>query len=213
MKFCNQCGSALPPTADFCPVCGVYVSYAKPSSENFSAAHTPRASSTDFPTSSGSFSNAEEEIPPFAQWNSSEKPSWQQDNGPRYRPAACCCKESLTTGQYLLTFLLFSIPVIGLIMTLVCAFSSEKGPRRNLARGFFFYRLIIDLLLVIASLIIGFLVCFVYPVNLYDSYYDYYDYYSYYPPESGEYSYGDEWLYPEDLYGYYAETDPETANI
>lgn len=90
-------------------------------------------------------------------------------SGPRYRkiPVSHQSGEKLSAVQYMLTFLLFSVPVVGLVAMLLYAFSEQGNPRRELARGFLLFRLILAAI-VFALVFVGiFLLWKLFPVEYY----------------------------------------------
>lgn len=209
MKYCTQCGASLLSPVDHCPYCGAPTPYAASASEpqnespTAASAQKANASAPQQPAEPAQQSaTAADEAPFTLPPSSSEPPS-----GPHYKKAVRSPQSaaSLTAVQYMLTFLLFSIPVVGLIAMLVYAFSEPGNPRRTLARGYLLFQLILFGLSAILILIGIFLLFKAYPIQYYQ------DYYTHMPnPYSGDYyysqpydeygDYGSSW---DDYFGYY----------
>lgn len=64
------------------------------------------------------------------QWGQQQQPQWQQQAIPPYQQ-----NQSLSVGQWILTFLIQAIPCLNIIMLFVWGFGSETEPRKNWARA------------------------------------------------------------------------------
>lgn len=191
MKYCTQCGAPLPEPTPCCPVCGAKTPYA--------AAQPGESPAVVSPASQTSADEA-----PFSLPQQSAAPS-----GPHYRKVNTDYTKNggkLTAVQYMLTFLLFSIPVVGLIAMLIFAFTEPGNPRRELARGYLLFCLI-WVIIIVALVFLGIFVFFKsYPVEYYS------DYYSHIPdPYDGYYSSPyddyDDWSDYFDYYSNYGSDD------
>ena len=190
MKYCTQCGAPLPEPTPCCPVCGAKTPYADAQSAESSA------------------------VPPAAQTSADEAPfSLPQQpaapTGPHYRKVNTDYTKNggkLTAVQYMLTFLLFSIPVVGLIAMLIFAFSEPGNPRRDLARGYLLFRLIWVIVLAALFFFAAFIFFNSYPVEYYS------DNHSYIPPYDGYYSSPyDEYEDWSDFFDYYGDYGSDDA--
>ena len=221
MKYCTQCGASLLSPVDHCPYCGAPTPYAasvaEPQSESPAAASAQEANASAPQQPAEPAQQSEPQAPgpnlqqsasaadeaPFTLPPSSSEPS----SGPHYKKAVRSPQSaaSLTAVQYMLTFLLFTIPVVGLIAMLVYAFSEPGNPRRTLARGYLLFQLILFGLSAILILIVIFLLFKAYPIQYYQ------DYYTHMPnPYSGDYyysqpydDYSDYGSSLDDYFGYY----------
>ena len=162
MMYCNQCGAPLPQPTGHCPACGAPTPYAAAPVQ--SSAAPGAGQDTAQHESESACGRASGDEAPFTMPD--EEPC---HSGPRYRkiPVSHQSGEKLSAVQYMLTFLLFSVPVVGLVAMLLYAFSGQDNPRRELARGFLLFRLILAAI-VFALVFVGiFLLWKLYPVEYY----------------------------------------------
>ena len=110
-KSCDSCGAALVEGAKFCKNCGREVSAAAPAS----APPPQQTYSPPVPPPQQTYYQAPPQQPPYYP---------QQDTSP------------MTVGQFVATFLIQCIPIVGIIMLFVWAFGSDTNiNRRNYARA------------------------------------------------------------------------------
>lgn len=162
MMYCNQCGAPLPQPTGHCPACGAPTPYAAAPVQSSAALGAGQDTAQN--ESESACGRASGDEAPFTMPD--EEPC---HSGPRYRkiPVSHQSGEKLSAVQYMLTFLLFSVPVVGLVAMLLYAFSEQDNPRRELARGFLLFRLILAAI-VLALVFVGiFLLWKLYPVEYY----------------------------------------------
>ena len=162
MMYCNQCGAPLPQPTGHCPACGAPTPYAAAPAQSSAAPGAGQDAAQNEPESACGHASGDEA--PFTMPD--EEPC---HSGPRYRkiPVSHQSGEKLSAVQYMLTFLLFSVPVVGLVAMLLYVFSEQDNPRRELARGFLLFRLILAAI-VLALVFVGiFLLWKLYPVEYY----------------------------------------------
>lgn len=117
-SFCSNCGSNLAPGSVFCSNCGKSNSPAQSQSQTYSQ-----------PPSSYS-------PPPQATYYNTTNYSMSSNKD-----------KPLTVGEYIITFILMGIPLVGFIMMLVWAFGSETNTnKKNLARAVLIMGVIIGVL-------------------------------------------------------------------
>ncbi len=162
MMYCNQCGAPLPQPTGHCPACGAPTPYAAAPAQSSAAPGAGQDAAQNESESACGHTSGDEA--PFTMPGEEPGPS-----GPRYRkiPVSHQSGEKLSAVQYMLTFLLFSVPVVGLVAMLLYAFSEKGNPRRELARGFLLFRLILAAI-VFALVFVGiFLLWKLFPVEYY----------------------------------------------
>ena len=162
MMYCNQCGAPLPQPTGHCPACGAPTPYAAAPAQSSAAPGAGQDAAQNESESACGHTSGDEA--PFTM--PGEEPCL---GGPHYRkiPVSHQSGEKLSAVQYMLTFLLFSVPVVGLVAMLLYAFSEQGNPRRELARGFLLFRLILAAI-VFALVFVGiFLLWKLYPVEYY----------------------------------------------
>ena len=162
MMYCNQCGAPLPQPTGQCPVCGAATPYAAAPVQSSAAPGAGQDAAQNEPLSACGRASCDEA--PFTLPGEEPRPS-----GPHYRKILVSHQsgEKLSAVQYMLTFLLFSVPVVGLVAMLLYAFSEQGNPRRELARGFLLFRLILAAI-VFALVFVGiFLLWKLYPAEYY----------------------------------------------
>jgi len=125
-SFCSNCGTSLAPGAVFCNNCGRSQSPSQAQSQVYSQ-----------PSSSYS-------PPPQTNYYNTTN---LNSNSFKDKP--------LTVGEFIITFILMGIPLIGFIMMLVWAFGSETNTnKKNLARAVLIMGVIIGVLYGIIMLLI-----------------------------------------------------------
>ena len=162
MMYCNQCGAPLPQPTGHCPACGAPTPYAAAPAQSSAAPCAGQDAAQNEPESACGHTSGDDA--PFTMPGEEPCPG-----GPHYRkiPVSHQSGEKLSAVQYMLTFLLFSVPVVGLVAMLLYAFSGQGNPRRELARGFLLFRLILAAI-VFALVFVGiFLLWKLYPVEYY----------------------------------------------
>ncbi len=164
---CQQCGAALDPNAVFCKNCGTRVSepaiIEKTSNRNYSTYESPAAnestSANEGYVNGQTYSHPDTVTPVSGEYVAHVYTSQSQDPAYEHRetPASGAAINTmpLSTGHYLLMMILAGIPVIGLIVMLVFAFSAENINRRNFARASLIILLLAIVLLIIFSGIIA----------------------------------------------------------
>lgn len=120
-KYCTNCGKELTEGSAFCTVCGAQVETdGSPAPETAApAAEAPKATPTPAPA------------PTYAQ------------------PAAPAAAKPVKTSWYFWMMLVFSLPLVGLIMLFVVAFSSDDPSKRGFARAYLIWLLVAVVLAVI----------------------------------------------------------------
>lgn len=118
--FCAKCGSTVENGVKFCPACG----------ENMISAAAPAQGPAYTP-------------PPPAY----QAPAYQPPPQPAYQPGMPyqnpALREPLSVGAYFVTFLIFCIPLVNVIMMFVWAFSSETNiNKKNLCRAMLIWAII-----------------------------------------------------------------------
>ena len=111
--FCTECGTELESGAKFCPDCGAKVPPEAP------PAPEPKQPAAPPPPPAYAVPQAPDYPQPKPQTTA------QQTSGQKMAPV-------MSIGSYLLTYFVLSIPIIGLIMFIVWAFSSSNPNRQNM---------------------------------------------------------------------------------
>lgn len=125
--YCNFCGKSIPDTAKTCSACGSLV---KPA------------------------------IKPEGATEGAQSPSYNYQTNPVPTDATNPIQQRepvMTMWQYVLTFVLINLPVVGFIFLIVFAFDKQKPNRANMCRGFIIYSLIITVFSLILFGIVLFL--------------------------------------------------------
>jgi len=142
--FCAKCGSTVENGVKFCPACG----------ENMIAA---AAAPAPAPTPAPAPAPAQSYAPPPPPAYTPPAPAYQpppsayQAYPPYQNPAL---REPLSVGAYILTYIVFCIPVVGFIMMLVWAFSADTNiNKKNLCRAMLILALIGVVLGIISSIL------------------------------------------------------------
>lgn len=137
--LCQKCGKELPPDSNFCDGCGAKVEVY----QNYSAGGQ---SQQQF-NSSSEFRYTNNTQPPYTQPNYAV-------NNQRYEDTSV-----MTVGQYILTFFLCALPVVGFILTLIWAFGGDVNVnKRNYCRAMLITYAIVIGLYVLLVFFIAFLV-------------------------------------------------------
>lgn len=99
--------------------------------------------------------NAWEQQPQQTQWEQQpQQMQWQQGTPPYQPPYQQ--NNSLSVGEWLLTFIIIAVPCVGLIMLFMWAFGNEGEPRKNFARAYLIIMLIsIVLGIIFSGIIVG----------------------------------------------------------
>jgi hypothetical protein len=158
-NFCPNCGSPLSDNVKFCPSCGSSVGAASapppPPSAPTPSAPTPPPSYNN--TQPGNNYQAPQYQQPYnqQQYNNYQRPAAPQQNN--YQPLQPDLSAPMSIGQYILTMIVFGIPIVGFIMMLVWSFSSSTNiNKKNYARATLIMAIIGAVLMIICwSLIIG----------------------------------------------------------
>ena len=160
-RFCDKCGTLVSGNGKFCPTCGApmesAVDLGKPSTPSTEPMQSTPAPSSTYQTGQ---SNNYAQMPSYPQSynaNSSTNSNTVTD---------------LSVGQWLLTFLIFAIPIAGFIMLFVWGFGNENTPRKNFCRAYLIMYAIIFGLYIL--LIIGSVVCFGGLLSGFDDMFEYY---------------------------------------
>lgn len=74
---------------------------------------------------------------------------------PYYQPEQPQQAPGLTTGGYLLTLLVFLIPLVGLIMMVVWSFTCENPARKSLARAYLIRTLILSVIVFVLVFVLA----------------------------------------------------------
>lgn len=113
-QFCNSCGNSMEENATFCTNCGATKS--KP-------VQPVQPVQQQYANSAPSYA------PPVQQpYYQPAQPNYQNNNAANTQP--------MTVGQYILTFIIMGIPIVGFIMTLIWSFGSDVNiNKKNYSRA------------------------------------------------------------------------------
>ena len=131
-RFCTECGAKLKDGAAFCSECGAKVPAGK---QPGAAPETP----------------PQTQAQPAAAEQQTYQPR-QTYTVPVSTPPAV---QPVSTAYYFWMMLLFAIPVIGLIVCLVTAFSGEDASRKNFSRAALIWILVAIVLSIIVAIAIA----------------------------------------------------------
>ncbi|MBP8989498.1 MAG: zinc ribbon domain-containing protein [Clostridia bacterium] len=137
--YCPSCGKQNPDDAKFCENCGA-------------------------PTTGGGGAPTITQPPPSQPYSQSYQQAYSPPPPPQtyYQPQAAAHPYAdtspMSVGQYLLTMILYSIPIVGLILMFVWAFGSQVNlNKKNLSRAILILTLIgVVLSIIFSSVLIGF---------------------------------------------------------
>lgn len=127
MAFCQNCGNEIKQGETFCTVCGApatnATAYSNQTNQNNQSAYAPTQNYTQTYNQPANNSNyIPEEYKPMSAW------------------------------AYFGYSILFSIPLVGLIINLVLCFSKTNINKRNYARSFWCWYIIVIIAIVIATI-------------------------------------------------------------
>ena len=131
-RFCTECGAKLKDGAAFCSECGAKVPAGK---QPGAAPETP----------------PQTQAQPAAAEQQTYQPR-QTYTVPVSTPPAV---QPVSTAYYFWKMLLFAIPVVGLIVCLVTAFSGEDASRKNFSRAVLIWILVAIVLSIIVAIAIA----------------------------------------------------------
>lgn len=131
-RFCTECGAKLKDGAAFCSECGAKVPAGK---QPGAAPETP----------------PQTQAQPAAAEQQTYQPR-QTYTVPVSTPPAV---QPVSTAYYFWMMLLFAIPVVGLIVCLVTAFSGEDASRKNFSRAVLIWILVAIVLSIIVAIAIA----------------------------------------------------------
>ena len=131
-RFCTECGAKLKDGAAFCSECGAKVPAGK---QPGAAPETP----------------PQTQAQPAAAEQQKYQPR-QTYTVPVSTPPAV---QPVSTAYYFWMILLFAVPVIGLIVCLVTAFSGEDASRKNFSRAVLIWILVAIVLSIIVAIAIA----------------------------------------------------------
>lgn len=131
-RFCTECGAKLKDGAAFCSECGAKVPAGK---QPGAAPETP----------------PQTQAQPAAAEQQTYQPR-QTYTVPVSTPPAA---QPVSTAYYFWMMLLFAIPVVGLIVCLVTAFSGEDASRKNFSRAVLIWILVAIVLSIIVAIAIA----------------------------------------------------------
>ncbi len=145
---CQNCGKQLPENAKFCEECGTKVPAREPlvTSDLSAQAASSAQPYTQIPTQSpDTLAQGTYTRQPYT------RPVYQQNiYGANGNPPA------MTVGQYIITFIVSAIPLVGLILLLVWAFDSSTNlNKKNFARAYLIMQIIAVVLSTILVIIVG----------------------------------------------------------
>ena len=131
-RFCTECGAKLKDGAAFCSECGAKV-----------------------PT--GKQPGAAPETPPQtqAQPAAAEQQTYQPRQTYTVPVSTPPAAQPVSTAYYFWMMLLFAIPVVGLIVCLVTAFSGDDTSRKNFSRAVLIWILVAIVLSIIVAIAIA----------------------------------------------------------
>ena len=131
-RFCTECGAKLKDGAAFCSECGAKVPAGK---QPGAAPETP----------------PQTQAQPAAAEQQTYQPR-QTYTVPVSTPPAV---QPVSTAYYFWMMLLFAVPVVGLIVCLVTAFSGEDASRKNFSRAVLIWILVAIVLSIIVAIAIA----------------------------------------------------------
>ncbi len=150
--ICNNCKSEIPNDSKFCEVCGSSVNTPPPAPQ-------PQYQQVPPP-----IQPQYQQVPPPVQPQYGAPQGYQQAPQYQQRPpyaqggynqtANAGNPPPLSVGQYIIMWVLQLIPLVGIIMLFVWAFSSTENPnKRNYARAILLISLIVIVLYIIIAVI------------------------------------------------------------
>ncbi len=142
-RFCGSCGTPIEEGARFCPSCG------KPADAPPPAPPPPQASYTPPPAQTNQYYAPPPPPAPVYQ----APPSYSAAPVPQNYGADT---SPMTVGQYIVTFIVLAIPLVGFIMMLVWAFGSNVNVnKKNLCKAALIMALIVIALYIVLGVVLG----------------------------------------------------------
>ena len=158
LMLCPNCNATLEAGLKFCPVCGFNLEgVSKPPIQN----------QTNIPTEAKPQYNMQQPVQPIVnpqyQQNGYSQRGYQQvppytNVQPGYQPPSTgySISSPLSVGDYIITFIISGIPLVGFIMLLVWACSSSTNiNRKNYAIAILIFQLIAVVLSIIMMFLMG----------------------------------------------------------
>lgn len=129
MKLCSKCGKSMPDDSIYCVNCGVSTTLPNQAPEPAYQQTAPQPP-TQTPPYTPSASQQPAQTPPYTPYN----PYIQAP--PSYPGMPSNQNQTVSVGDWVLTFFVSAIPVVGFIMLLVWAFGNDAKPsKKNYAKA------------------------------------------------------------------------------
>lgn len=164
-KFCPNCGSSIADNVKFCPTCGstTGASSAPPPpqpAQQTNAAPTPPPTYNNAQSPQGNYQAPAYQQPynnQQQQYNNYQRPAAPPQNN--YQAVQPNIAAPMKVGEYLLSMIVFGLPIIGIIMMFVWSFSSSTNiNKKNFARAYLIIGIIgVVLYLIFGSILVGLL--------------------------------------------------------
>lgn len=143
MGICNKCGAQVADGVKFCTSCGNPIAVAQPQAAQQPPQAPPQQQYHQTPPAGNATQGAQQQ---YQQRAYTPPPAHQYNNPPHYAQPyqqPVYTEEPISTGSYVLMFLLLMIPVVNLICIIVwaCGGSSKKN-KVNLSRAMLIWMLI-----------------------------------------------------------------------
>lgn len=145
MAFCTNCGVNVPDDVKFCTACGQPMGTASPAAVPSGAA-PPRAAAVSEPPPVTPVYTQPQPAPVYAPQQPALTAAASAPTDKRYAV--------MSTGSFVLTSILFAIPVIGQIACIIMAFAAKNLNRKHFARAMLIF-MIIGLVLSVILFFIG----------------------------------------------------------
>jgi hypothetical protein len=144
-QFCESCGNALEAGSTFCNNCG----------KSTTVTPTQASAPVQAPVQSYSAPSSTYTAPQPQPVYQAAPPNYQAGYQPNYQQGVANDKP-LSVGEYILTFIVMGIPIVGFIMTLVWAFGSNANiNKRNYCRAYLILALIVIVLYILLMIVFG----------------------------------------------------------
>lgn len=146
-KFCAECGASLKEDATFCSACGAKVPADKKPEPDAETQILSQPQTT---------SGEQTQTPPKQTYQQQTYQTTYQPSQPYFAPTYTQpAVQPVSTAYYFWMMLLFAIPVVGLIVCLVTAFSGDDTSRKNFSRAVLIWILVAIVLSIIVAIAIA----------------------------------------------------------